>query len=336
MRAFCQRHAGLLAAFALATPLLSVSAQEPTQEPAADPQEVAALAALRALEAALPAIPAAADEDALRTWAETRRAAYSLFVNEHPGRLAAAEAWHALGQLRLQFDATPDAGLDAMTAAWVLLRDFEGVQPEGLLLPRAGYEEALLAQLLDVDALDRAAALLEELRAAAGDDPRRLQRLQRDTSHLAALRRLRPGQAFPGFRAVALDGSGPRGPEDFRGAPLLLEFQAAWVGPSRSSLPRRVAQAEGWIPRGLQLLTVYLDPDVETSRALVDVHAPSWPQVWLEGGLQGATAQSLALRSLPRRFLLDADGVIVARDLDGAGLERAVEALLGPPPAPQD
>lgn len=307
-------------------------AQEPqpaaAEEPQVDPVEVEAFAALRKLEAALPPAPAEPDERALAVWGDEQVSRLLSFTVTYTGTEASAEAWHAIGLLRLQSEADPLPGLAAMTRAWEVLRGLDGPRPSGARLSTEGYGEYLLAMMLDHEALEGAAQVLAELRRRAG--PRDAlgggpgaaahARLDLEERRLASLRALQPGRIFPALRLPTLDGTATVALEELHGGPVLVEFHPPEAGPS----PLAGASLLRDTPT-LQSVLVYVGVAEERPLARQRAEANIAPQgtrlhAWMDGGLSGAPARALALRSLPRSFLLDAEGRIVARDLLGPEL----------------
>ncbi len=308
--------------------------EEVAAEALVDPAEDAAFLALRTLEDALEVPPATPDDATLRTWTEQRVGSYAAFAAAHRGRLACAEAWHTIALLRLQSEVDPGLALSAMGRAWRILRDFEGVRPTAARLSAHGYGDYLLAAQLDLESLEEAEAMLAELRERAGpmeEGPgaeaaiARHARLDMEAARLKALRGLQVGQRFPDFTVERLDGGGAMGPAALRGAPALIEFHATWCGPAMG-LPQTADTALAQPAMGV--LTVLLDDTREAARTALLPDATDPSLAWAPGGLQGEFARGFALRSLPRSFLLDAEGRIVARNLRGAALRAALHQML--------
>jgi hypothetical protein len=78
----------------------------------------------------------------------------------------------------------------------------------------------------------------------------------------------------------------------------------------------------------LVILSLALDESTEDAAAFVKQHHLSWPQGHLGDLSQNQTLQSYALRRFPSYFLIDPEGTLLAKDLDAAALEAAVEAAL--------
>ncbi len=116
---------------------------------------------------------------------------------------------------------------------------------------------------------------------------------------------------------------------DLRGKVVLIDFWASWCGPCRRENPnvRRIYSL--YHDKGFEIYSVSLDRDAASwKRAIVDDKLV-WPnhvsdlKQWQSEG-----AAIYGVRSIPATFLLDREGRIVARDLRGESLEKAVKQLV--------
>lgn len=76
------------------------------------------------------------------------------------------------------------------------------------------------------------------------------------------------------------------------------------------------------------LIGVNSDDDLETLRAVVKEKDLTWPSFFDGGSTSGPIARAWEVRGWPTIFVIDADGVIRARDLRGEELEAKVHELL--------
>jgi len=119
---------------------------------------------------------------------------------------------------------------------------------------------------------------------------------------------------------------------DLRGKVVLVNFWATWCGPCRSELPALSDLQDKLGPLGLVVLTITEEP-VDTVRAFLrelplrtTVARVSGP-----GALTGPFAGGLDY--LPTSFVVDREGVVVAREV-GARSREEFEALVAGPLAP--
>jgi hypothetical protein len=85
-----------------------------------------------------------------------------------------------------------------------------------------------------------------------------------------------------------------------------------------------VARMEG---RPFVLLGVNCDKEPETIQHVGFRDQINWRN-WWNGGVKGAFTARYGVDSFPATFVLDANGVIRYRNLQGQALEQAVETLL--------
>jgi peroxiredoxin len=114
-----------------------------------------------------------------------------------------------------------------------------------------------------------------------------------------------------------------------RGKVVLLDFWASWCGPCRYENPTTVAAYEKYKDQGFTVYSVSLD----RSKAKW-VHAIKADQLTWENHVSdlqftnSAVAAQYGIESIPATFLLDANGKIIARDLRGKNLDKALNKAL--------
>ena len=104
----------------------------------------------------------------------------------------------------------------------------------------------------------------------------------------------------------------------FRGKnPVLLCFWASWCGPCIRSLPIIEQISDTYGPRGLQLISVSIDKDVEKWQQALERYGLPWMQTcdlpqFISG--QGLNRQ-YDLNAIPQYFLIDPEGRIMYHNL---------------------
>lgn len=115
---------------------------------------------------------------------------------------------------------------------------------------------------------------------------------------------------------------------DLRDRVVLVDVWATWCAPCLAEMPtlKRLHEAHG---DALKIVGVNVDSlprrDLRQWLARKDI---GWPQLFDGRGLRGPLSTRLKVESLPRSFLYDADGRLVATDLRGDTLARAVDTLV--------
>lgn len=134
----------------------------------------------------------------------------------------------------------------------------------------------------------------------------------------------------PDFRAPRIDADGEMALADFRGHPLLLEFWASWCAPCWRGLAASTRLQAEWGPKGLQVLTISVDEDVDKAREFAARKIPTLPAL---ADPIGRVADRYGVDGMPANYLIDCEGRIVARfegfrDDTERGLAKAVAALV--------
>ena len=139
--------------------------------------------------------------------------------------------------------------------------------------------------------------------------------------------RVKIGSTAPEFSYPTPDGKKMLGPDSFRGKILLIDFWASWCGPCRAEIPNLKSAYEKYKERGVEFFSVSIDKGTkEWIKALESEQMP-WPQVLApESGKE--TMELYQFSGIPFIILLDSEGRIVAKNLRGEALEKAIEKQL--------
>ncbi len=140
------------------------------------------------------------------------------------------------------------------------------------------------------------------------------------------LSRISVGQPAPGFTQ-----KNPEGTEislsDFRGQHLLIDFWASWCQPCRAENPNLVEAYQKFKDQGFEILGVSLDRDKQSWLKAIEADGLTWPQVSDLKYWSNEASDLYAVSSIPANFLLNPEGVIIAKNLRGDKLEEKLAEI---------
>jgi thiol-disulfide isomerase/thioredoxin len=160
-----------------------------------------------------------------------------------------------------------------------------------------------------------------ELRNLSADERKELENLAAQDA-LARERMARDQRVhFPNFNAFDLERK-LISPVHYRGKVVLVDFWASWSEHSMHEMPYLLGLYNLHPRQDFEIIGVNVDQDSERMYQALDAMGLPWRQI---SDPDGALAQRSGVQTVPARFLLDAEGRIINRDLSGANLRRAVE-----------
>ena len=106
---------------------------------------------------------------------------------------------------------------------------------------------------------------------------------------------------------------------------MILGF---WCGPCRAENPNVVALYNEFHPKGLNIIGVSLDKDAAKWKDAIAKDGLVWQHVSNLKYWDDPIAKQYNIQSIPATYILDAKGIIVAKDLRGDALRAKVQELL--------
>lgn len=109
---------------------------------------------------------------------------------------------------------------------------------------------------------------------------------------------------------------------------LFLDFWASWCGPCRRENPNIVSAYQKYKDKGFDIFAVSLDRDKNSWLAAIEKDRLTWTQVSDLQLWDSGPAKIYGVRAIPANFLIDENGIIVAKNLKGEELHKTLEELL--------
>ncbi len=134
------------------------------------------------------------------------------------------------------------------------------------------------------------------------------------------------GQTAPLFTQNDSVGN-PVSLESLRGNYLLIDFWASWCSPCRRENPNIVAAYQKFHDKGFDILGVSLDKDKSRWLEAIEDDKLTWTHVSDLKGWQNEASNRYGVSSIPASFLLDPEGVIIAKDLREEALHEKLEEI---------
>ena len=132
--------------------------------------------------------------------------------------------------------------------------------------------------------------------------------------------------------APAFEGPTPTGElvslVSLKGKVTIIDFWASWCRPCRIENPNLVRLYKRMHDKGLEIVGVSLDKNKSSWARAIEDDGLSWNHVSNLKYWQDPIALLYGVRSIPAAFVLNKDGVIVAKNLRGAQLDAKIEELL--------
>lgn len=135
------------------------------------------------------------------------------------------------------------------------------------------------------------------------------------------------GAKAPEFTAPGVNGE-QLALKDMLGKVTLVDFWAAWCKPCRAENPNVVAVYKKYHDKGLNVVGVSLDRKAEDWKKAIEDDGLTWNHVSHIQYFNDPVARLYNVDAIPAAFLLDENGVIVAKNLRGSELETKVAELL--------
>ncbi|WP_127130913.1 peroxiredoxin family protein [Pseudoflavitalea rhizosphaerae] len=107
-----------------------------------------------------------------------------------------------------------------------------------------------------------------------------------------------------------------------------IDFWASWCGPCRAQGRHLVPVYKQYRQKGFEVIGISLDTDAKAWKKAILADGYPWTNLSDLKGFESPVSKKYGITEIPRNFLIDSSGVIVAKDLHGKELERKLAELL--------
>jgi thiol-disulfide isomerase/thioredoxin len=212
----------------------------------------------------------------------------------------------------------PGVDIDKVQTAWLdELRAFVEKYPKSSDAPEAMLQMGIADEFSgkEREALDRYAAIVNDFPDSV---PARKAR--------GAARRLESVGKPLSLSGVALDGKTVT-LDSLRGTPVLVHYWATWCEPCKVDIAQ-IRELSAKYGKKFAVVGIALDSEKSQLQKFLQVKPIAWPQLHEAGGLDGRLAEELGVLTLPTMILLDAQGVVVDRNVVITDLEKKLDAMI--------
>jgi len=231
-----------------------------------------------------------------------------------------------VAELRKGPDPTNPAKSDSLREAYYKLYDEMQAADSVYIAENPSSYATVLAlrgsyYMLDAEQLDAALARL--------DAPlKEMEEYKFMAEKLEKMKAVAIGQKYTDFGLDTPEGDILKVSDVHQGNVLLIDFWAAWCGPCRRANPELVEIYNEYHDQGFEILGVSLDRDSASWVKAIADDQLTWPQISDLQYWNSAGADLYGVSSIPHAVLIDREGIITAKKLDGQALRDAIESLL--------
>ena len=150
------------------------------------------------------------------------------------------------------------------------------------------------------------------------------------SQNIASARTVMIGAIAPDFTQNNTDNQ-PVKLSSFRGKYVLIDFWASWCRPCRAENPNLVKAYAQFKDKNFSILGVSVDAEKDREKwlAAIEKDGLTWTQVIAPNSEKDNAGKLYSIKSIPSNFLIDPQGKIIAKNLRGKALEKALEDLIG-------
>jgi peroxiredoxin len=139
---------------------------------------------------------------------------------------------------------------------------------------------------------------------------------------------LKPGNLFPDFTAKDTEGK-ELTLSSYKGKVVLIDFWATWCGPCMREMPNVIKAYEKYHAKGFEIIGISFDSKKEKLDKVIKAKNMTWRQYFDGKGWGNLLGKQFGISSIPATYLIGKDGKIIATNLRGDALEKALAKAYG-------
>ncbi|MDP9077073.1 MAG: AhpC/TSA family protein [Bacteroidota bacterium] len=152
---------------------------------------------------------------------------------------------------------------------------------------------------------------------------------QRYAAELAVMKHIEIGAAAPDFFLPDTSGK-VISLHDYKGKYVLIDFWASWCAPCRAENPHLLTVYSAYAKKDFAIISVSIDNAKNSWMNAIHEDRLPWTQVSdLKGFNPGGIAQLYAIHGVPQNFLIDPNGKIIDKTIQGTDLTGKLKKIFG-------
>lgn len=154
--------------------------------------------------------------------------------------------------------------------------------------------------------------------------------VQRFIHQMMIIKPVTIGHKAPDFTINGIDDK-PIKLSDYKGKYVMIDFWASWCAPCRAENPNIVKMYNTYKSKGFNILGISLDIAKPEWQQAITADKITWPQASELKRFEGPTEMLYHVEAIPASFIIDPQGIIIAKNIKGAELDAFLNKIFNKP-----